>query len=162
MKKLEVKKSKIEGLGICVSEDIKKGNHIAYITGSLVKKETKSKREALSIPLWFGVTKNLWLDPGNSIWRYFNHSCEPNTAIVGTKKLIAKHNIKNGEELTVDYSMTDGDLLWEMNCSCRTRTCRKKIHSIQRISENSFRRHLPFIPRYFVKLRKQYLSSVTI
>jgi SET domain-containing protein len=164
MKKLEVRKSKIQGVGIHTLEPIKKGEHIAFVTGKLVRKSTKNKREASGreMALWYGITDTLWLDPAETIWRYFNHSCEPNTAIVGTRKVIALRNIARGEELAFDYSMTDGDLNWEMKCSCKTRTCRKKLHSIQLISQSAFDKHMPFIPRYFQMLRKKYLESVRI
>ncbi len=161
MKKLEVRKSKIQGVGIHTLEDIKKGEHIAFVTGKLVKKVTHSKEEASGpeMALWYGITDVLWLDPVDTIWRYFNHSCAPNTAIVGTRKVIALRNIKKGEEIAFDYSMTDGDLNWEMKCSCRERNCRQKLHSIQRIDQKVFDRHMPFIPKYFQKLRRDYLRK---
>jgi SET domain-containing protein len=162
MKKLYVKNSTIEGKGIHALEDIKKHEHIAFLQGSLKHKSSTSKKDALSIPLWYGVTKTKWIDPEDSIWRFFNHSCNPNTAIVGTKKVIALKNIKKGAELTFDYSMTDGDVLWEMPCRCGTNKCRTKIQSIQKIPERSFKAHMPFIPKYFINLRKRYQQSVTI
>jgi hypothetical protein len=162
MKKLSVQQSKIEGKGIHVDEFVKKHEHIAYIQGTLKEKISTSKADALSIPLWYGVSDILWIDPGTTIWRYFNHSCEPNCAIVGTKKVIALKNIKKGTELTFDYSMTDGDLLWCMSCICQAKTCRKQIRSIQLIPQKTFEWHMPFIPSYFQKLRKRYLQSATM
>ena len=159
MKDLYTDKSGIEGTGIFSNENICKGDHIAFIQGTIKKKIIKTRSDALTIPLWYGITESLWIDPGNTIWRYFNHSCEPNTAIVGTKKLIALKNIKAHTELVFDYSMTDGDILWEMECLCNHRNCRKKINSIQKIPEEAFQKHLPYIPKYFVQLRKKYLTS---
>lgn len=158
MKKLYVGKSKIEGKGIYTQEKIKKGEFIAYLDGIFVKKISKNTKDAQSIPLWYGITDSIWLDPQNTIWRYFNHSCEPNTAIVGRKKVIALKSILPDTELTFDYSMSDGDTLWEMPCSCKTSSCRKKIHSIQRIPEKVFRGHMPFIPTYFKALRQRTTS----
>lgn len=162
MKKLEVKKSKVDGVGIYTKEKIKKGEHIAFIKGRLVKKVIKNKKDAQSIPLWYGITESLWIDPMNTIWRYFNHGCEPNTAIIGTRKLIALRAIKEGEEILFDYSMTDGDVLWDMKCSCGSKKCRKIIRSIQLIDQETFKNHLPFIPSYFINLRKRYLKSAKI
>lgn len=161
MKKMEVRKSKISGVGIHTLEDIKKGEHIAFVTGKLVKKATKTVAEASGkeMALWYGITDVVWLDPVDTIWRYFNHSCEPNTAIVGTRKVIALRNIKKGEELAFDYSMTDGDLLWEMKCTCGSKKCRKTLYSIQRLDQKVVDRHMPYIPKYFQSLRKKYLSS---
>lgn len=161
MKKLEVRKSKIQGVGIYTTEPIKKGEHIAFVTGKLVEKITHSKAEASGreMALWYGITDIIWLDPVDTIWRYFNHSCEPNTAIVGTRKVIALKNIPKDTELAFDYSMTDGDLLWEMKCTCGAKNCRKKLHAIQRIDQKVYNKHMPFIPKYFQNLRKQYLKS---
>ncbi len=158
MKNLYVKKSKIQGQGIYTAEKIKKGEHIAFVQGTLIKKKTTSVKDALSIPLWYGITDTIWLNPENTIWRYFNHSCEPNTAIVGRTKVIALKAIAADTEITFDYSMSDGDLLWEMPCSCKTASCRKKIHSIQRIPEKVFRSHMPHVPTYFKQLRKKSIS----
>jgi uncharacterized protein len=160
MKKLYVGRSKIEGKGIYSSEKIKRGEHIAFIEGELVKKKTHSVKEAASIPLWYGITDTIWLDPKNTIWRYFNHSCEPNTAIVGRRKLIALKSIAPDTELTFDYSMSDGDILWEMDCSCKTPSCRKKIHSIQRIPDHVYKKHLPYVPTFFKKLRNRKMSLI--
>jgi hypothetical protein len=162
MKKLYVNESEIDGKGIHIDENAKKHEHIAFIQGTLKEKITTSKKDALSIPLWYGITDTLWLDPQDTIWRYFNHSCEPNCAIVGTKKVIALRNIKKGTELTFDYSMTDGDLLWNMPCICQTKKCRNQIRSIQLIPAKTFEEHLPFIPNYFKKLRKRYIQSATM
>lgn len=158
MKALYVSKSNIQGNGLFTSEKVKRGEFIAFIEGQLVKKITKNSKDAKSIPLWYGITDKIWLDPQNTIWRYFNHSCEPNTAIIGKKKVVALKNILPGTELTFDYSMSDGDTLWEMPCICRSASCRKKIHSIQRIPEKVFKAHMPFVPTYFKRLRKRSMS----
>ena len=162
MKKLFVAKSRIEGNGIYTEEPIKKGEHIAFISGKVRRRKNKNSRDAQEIPLWFGLTDSLWIDPANTIWQYFNHSCEPNTAIIGTKKLIALRDIPKNSEITFDYSMTDADIYWEMNCHCGTRTCRKKIHSIQRIPEKTFQNHFPYIPKFFLRARKSYLKNQSV
>lgn len=162
MKKLYFKKSKISGNGIYAQEPIKKGEFISFIKGEKIKQTAKSKTEARSMELYYGLSKHVWLNPEKTIWRYFNHSCNPNTAIIGRKKLIALKNILIDEELTFDYSMTDGDILWEMPCNCGSKNCRHVIKSIQRIDEKTYNNHLPFIPIYFQQLRKRYLKSAKI
>ncbi len=159
MKKLFVAKSRIEGNGIYTAEPIKKGEHIAFISGKVRRKKITNARDALTIPLWYGLTDSLWIDPVDTIWRFFNHSCEPNTAITGTKKLIALKDIAKNSELTFDYSMTDADTFWEMDCNCGSRSCRRKILSIQRIPERTFKDHLPYIPKFFIQARKKYLKG---
>jgi len=164
MKHLYTKTSQINGKGLYTAEPIAKGEHIAFINGEQKTKVIKSKRDAQSIPTWYGLTESEWIDPTGTVWAYFNHSCSPNTAIVGTKKLIALKNIKKDTELTFDYSMTDGDIHWELEyqCNCGSKNCRERIHSIQRIPEKAFQKHMPYIPKYFVQLRKRYLQSAKI
>lgn len=162
MKKLLVQQSRINNKGIFAAEPIKKGERITFIAGKREKKISKTKNEALSIPNWFGVGRAIWIDPGDTIFRYLNHSCDPNAAIIGTKTLVAMQDIKRGEEVSIDYSMTDADPLWEMSCSCGAVSCRNVIRSIQFVPIPVFKKHMPFIPRYFqrVYFRNHIQSSV--
>ena len=158
MKKIGVcKDSKIHGKGVCILEDCNAGEKIQYIKGSLVKKIITNKKESQSrdVANWYGISKKIHLDPGESIFRYLNHSCNPNTAIVGKKTLIALKKIKQDEEITIDYSMTDADPLWEMNCSCGSVNCRKVIKSIEHLPKDVFYKHMPNIPKYFQNLYKR-------
>lgn len=152
MKKLFVEKSNIDGKGIFTMEDIKKGEKIQYIIGTKKRLRSTTQKEALSIPNWYGVSRYVWIDPGESIFRYLNHSCRPNAGIIGTKTLVAMRPIKKGTEVVIDYSMTDGDVLWELSCTCKSPGCRKKIRSIQSIPSRVYRKHLPYITKYFQQL----------
>ncbi len=156
MKKLYLGKSDIEGTGLFVEENVREGEFISFIEGTERIKKSISPEDALTIPTWYGVSKTKWIDPGNGLFSFLNHNCNPNTAIVGTKKLIARRNIKKNEEISIDYSMTDGDLLWSMQCSCRHRQCRKEIRSIQTLPRKYFDNHFPLIPKYFTTLYKKY------
>jgi len=160
MKKIYVGKSLIEGKGIHAGEPIHAGERIQYITGRRVKKLPRTKEEALSIPNWFGLSKQYWIDPQETPFRYLNHSCNPNAAVAGTKILTALRDIKQDEEITIDYSITDADTLWEMPCFCKEAICRKVIRSIQTVPTDVFKRHMPYIPRYFQRLYiRNYVRS---
>jgi hypothetical protein len=63
---------------------------------------------------------------------YFNHSCEPNAGFKGQIFLVAMRRILAGEEVTFDYAMVvsesvGSDIVFEMNCRCGARTCRRVI-----------------------------------
>ena len=152
MKKIHVAKSGIEGFGLFVSENVRRGELIHYIKGNRVKKIPKNIDESLSIPNWYGVSKHYWIDPGETPFRYLNHSCDPNSAITGTKSLMPLRDIQANEELTIDYSMTDPDPLWEMRCECKAPNCRKKIRSIHDVPTDAFISHMPLIPKYFQRM----------
>lgn len=164
MKKLYVADSAIAGKGIFAAEPIKAHEHISFIKGERKFKVCKDKQDSLNIKNWYGVTESEFIDPNGNIWEYFNHSCDPNTAIVGTRKLIALKPIRKDTEITFDYSMSDGDLLWELeyDCACGAKNCRKKIYPIQLVPEEVFQARLPYVPKYFVKLRKKYLASLKL
>jgi hypothetical protein len=57
---------------------------------------------------------------------HLNHSCEPNLGLQGQVVFVAMRGIAAGEELTIDYAMTD-DEPYEMECQCGSGTCRKLI-----------------------------------
>ncbi len=59
--------------------------------------------------------------------REANHSCDPNTWWAGSDSIVARRDIRPGEEVTYDYSTCDIDLVFEMDCNCGSPSCRGKI-----------------------------------
>ena len=57
---------------------------------------------------------------------HLNHSCDPNVGVQGQIVFVALRDIEEDEELTIDYS-TISDEPDEMECNCKTATCRKVI-----------------------------------
>ncbi len=163
MKHFYVCASKIEGLGINAGEHIEKGAIITKFKGPLKFKINKNKRDALSHPDWVGVKKDYWMDPEKP-QKFFNHSCEPNASIHKKIEIVALRNIKEGEEITFDYSIIEGDPRWEMACNCGQKNCRKIIRSVHFIPKNQFEKYLPYVPTYFrnlyLKKDKQHLLPV--
>lgn len=149
MKKISVAASRVHGKGIFAAEDIAKGEKIQYIQGRRVRTSNRKKPDKNVMATWFGVGRNLWIDPGSTPFRYLNHSCYPNAAITGTKTLVALEKIAVGQEITIDYSMTDPDPTWSLKCQCGEKTCRKHIQAIYTVPEAVFKRHMPYVPRYF-------------
>lgn len=150
MKHFYVCASRIEGFGINAGEDIRKGEIITRFRGSLKFKINKNKRDALSHPDWVGVKKNHWIDPERP-QKFLNHSCNPNASIKGLT-VVAIRNIKEGEEITFDYSIIEGDVRWELKCLCKQPNCRKVIRSVQFLPKKVFKKYLPNVPTYFKKL----------
>ncbi len=161
MKKLSIQKSGIDGKGLFVLEDVKKDEFIHYIEGKRVRKIPLNKLDGQGeMRNWYGVGKSIWIDPEGTNFDFLNHSCDPNAAIKGTKSLVALRDIKIGEELTIDYSITDPDPLWEMPCLCGADNCRKLIRSIEHLPSDVFKKHFPNIPRYFQKVYiRHYIKS---
>lgn len=151
--KIYVKKSKLEGTGLFALNDIKKGEKVAVINGPIIKWNVVDQKTSSYGPNWIGYGKNKWIETQRP-FIYFNHSCEPNTGIKGSRTIIALKNIKKDEEVTFDYSITEEDLLWKLDkkCRCNTKTCRGIIKSIQYLPKRIFNKYLPNIPTYFQKI----------
>lgn len=58
---------------------------------------------------------------------FLNHSCKPNAGINRNRRLIAIKGIKEGEEITFDYSTTMDENFWTLDCLCGESGCREKI-----------------------------------
>lgn len=149
--KIIIGKSKIHGKGIFARQDIKKGEIVCIIKGPQMFKINRSMKDALSHPDWVGLKANNWVDP-ISPYKYLNHSCDPNTAIKGYKTLIAIENICKGAEITIDYSIIEGDYRWYMKCNCENKKCRKLIKSIGFLNPKLYQKYSPYISKEFRKI----------
>jgi SET domain-containing protein len=151
MKHIYVCSSKIHGFGVNIGENVKKGEIIAHIKGAMKFKTNATEKDALDNPDWVGVAKDQWIDPAKP-YKFLNHSCSPSTGIKGKVTLVALRNLKEGEEVTIDYSTIEGDLLWKMNCACKSANCRKLIRSVHFLPHEQFKKYLPFVSTYFKKI----------
>jgi hypothetical protein len=82
---------------------------------------------------------------------FMNHSCDPNCWMRDEVTLIARRDIRLGEELTADYAMWENDEsdIKPWRCACGTTLCRKTITGTDwRLSElqDRYKGHFsPFI-----------------
>ena len=119
-----VKESPIEGKGVFAGRDFKKGETVIKwsIGNTLNEKEARElpEDEKKYLNIHEG-TLFLMQPPG----RYVNHSCEANTTAKDFCD-VAKRDIKEGEEITADYSeeVPPG---FEMECNCGSEKCRGTI-----------------------------------
>jgi uncharacterized protein len=155
MKKIFIAKTKQIGKGIFAGKIFKRGEYIFTAKGKIVKAVIKNKTDSKK---WkcercIGISKTKWLDPDKDNPLYYtNHSCNPNMGIKGNRKFFALRDIKENEELTFDYSATEGDIYWTFHCNCGHSKCRKVIKSIHSLPKNLYKNYLPFIPTYFKKV----------
>ena len=63
--------------------------------------------------------------------------------------------IMKGEEIAIDYSITEDDPYWRMQCSCKNRNCRKTIRSIRDLDKRILKKYGPYIPDF----GKKYLKA---
>lgn len=58
--------------------------------------------------------------------RYVNHSCNPNTRVIGNADVAAR-TIMPGEEITSDYGAINGPGNEVFECNCGSENCRRTI-----------------------------------
>ena len=142
---LEVKNSPIQGKGLFTKNNIRKGTSLFEIRGESFRHEYDPSLSDQN-PNWIGIGYEQWLQlqPGD-IAIYLNHSCNPNVIINEKSALITIAPIKRYEELLLDYSTTELDPYWKMNCSCGAAQCRKLLRSFQFLPDelqNKYRKYL--------------------
>ena len=80
------------------------------------------------------------------ISREANHSCNPNTWWGEGYSLVARWDIKAGDEITYDYASCDIELALEMTCHCGAQNCRKDISNQDYLDpawQKQYGEHLP-------------------
>jgi uncharacterized protein len=124
--------SQIQGMGIFARHTIGQGAEICVLEGPIKRTSIYAETH----PNWIGIGKDQWIDPKPPL-DHINHSCEPNAALGEGLILRALRPIARDEEITMDYSTTEADFVWEMACACGAPTCRKMLRSIQVAFENA-------------------------
>lgn len=107
-----------KGIAIRALVDMELGCLVGKFSGEIVSEITQHSIE---------------LEPGKHIIDlefigYMAHSCDPNCTILSdSRSVYALKNIKAGELLTVDYSLTESKLFKDFDCLCGSAECRKHI-----------------------------------
>lgn len=156
-KKLYVASSRLHGRGVFAGQNFKKGEIVFIIKGKIRQYKITTLEDAFKYPNAVGIDKDTWIDP-RPPFVYLNHSCEPNLGTIGKVTFIALRNIKAGEELTFDYSISE-DSPWFMKCNCGSRHCRKTVTGIRQLPYGFYRTYLPYVPRYFQKVYERHLRA---
>jgi len=133
--KLVVKSTLKYGKGVFAVDDIRKGEIIHVCRGirmtltDLIAK-VNSGEEYIDDPLQIGRRTYIDLDEFS---RLFNHSCNPTAGMRNVSEIFALRNIKKGEQITYDYSLTIAPTVWEMECKCGSKNCRKTLGDVRSV-----------------------------
>lgn len=131
--KVEMRNSRISGRGLFAKQLIQKGELIISFENGKGKFINSNEADRLyndgndhmlqvKDDLFFAATI-----PGEYEKEdHINHSCEPNLGIDGSVKFVAMRDIREGEELTFDYAMSESSN-YEMKCHCGNNNCRNII-----------------------------------
>jgi hypothetical protein len=147
---IEIRVQKLKGKSLFVKTNIKRGQIIFQFTGR-TGPDQETNPESLQIDSDTYWESSIIFDD------YLNHGCEPNCYVdFKTMCLIAKRNIKLGEELTCNYNEYEYDLInmvkdCSFTCYCGSKKCYKEIKGFRYLplrEKLKIKRHLaPFLKR---------------
>jgi hypothetical protein len=128
--KIEIRDSQLGGKGLFAKIPIKRGEVVIVWGGTLMTEEDIKKgkyRKGTAVEVGEGTY--LAGKPNEPISKddFLNHSCDPNLWLKDEVTLIARRNIKKGEELTTDYATWVSRSYWKMKCNCGSPLCRGTI-----------------------------------
>ncbi|MDO8443609.1 MAG: SET domain-containing protein-lysine N-methyltransferase, partial [Candidatus Azambacteria bacterium] len=143
------------GLGVFAIENIKKGEIVADSSDGTIYeagKCSKLSKEVEDHAMQFEEGK--WIDAKEN-GRYINHSCEPNCGIKDKFKIVAMRDINKGEEINIDYEMTE-DSDWKMECNCGSSICRGIIGAHKNMPKSVRQKYGKYISDWLIeKYKKQ-------
>jgi hypothetical protein len=119
------------GHGLFATRRYRRGQRILDVRGRIYNHRVLWKRGGRFADNCYRFGPETYLDPGDGIARYANHSCAPNAAVGKERNrlfLFAAATIEPGDEIVFDYSTTLGDDdIWTMRCNCGAPVCRGRI-----------------------------------
>lgn len=113
-------KNKGSMLGLFASTDILSGEVIFKLEGEIIDKPTRTS-------LQIGVNEHI----EDKRIAFTNHCCTP-TAFAYDGYLISKRDIKAGEEITIDYNLTEEIVTHSFICNCCGRIITGKKSTLYR------------------------------
>ena len=144
------------GKGVFTTENIDAGGKVLQFEGPVVASEKLPNPYFAENDYDLQIGDGIFLGPAGGIDDFVNHSCCPNTGVVfdsGDIKLVAITPIPSGSEITFDYSTTMDNFWWEMDCSCGSANCRRKIKNFMDIAPEIQARYIQLgvVPYYILK-----------
>ena len=161
MNKYLIGKSNVHGKGIILARDIKKDEVIFRFTGTSIKNNLDWYHGSN----WLQVGYLEWIIPTpGSAGNYLNHSCNPNAGIKGRNAIVAMRLLKKGDEVVIDYALSETYPLWHMRCVCKSKNCRKVVKPYQDLPAQRQKKYVDYTSKYIKDMKmhlnwKEYLSS---
>jgi len=140
---LEVRASRVHGLGVFATKSIRKGRRIIEYTGKRIL--WNDVPDDLDDPhtFLFGLDDGVHvIDPaiGGNEARWINHSCQPNCEAIEEEDervfIYALRDLRPGEELFYDYALEMDEPVTEQlkkdcECFCGVPECRRTMLSVK-------------------------------
>ncbi|MBN2159481.1 MAG: SET domain-containing protein-lysine N-methyltransferase [Spirochaetes bacterium] len=135
-----------KGKAVFAGRDIRAGEFICEFTGPFCSMEEYLSLHDPCNNHYLQVDDDRFMGPSGNADDLINHCCNPNGGLVyrdGVVRYIAIRDIREGEELSFDYSTTMDEDGWEMECLCGDPDCRGVVRDFK---------HLP------ASLQEKYIS----
>jgi hypothetical protein len=101
----------LKGEGVFAIAPIVAGKTLAAFGGRAMHRDDFARLDVQSRTHAIQIDEDIFLvsRPELDAADYVNHSCEPNTGILGSILVVAMRDIEPGEEICFDYAMCDAD-----------------------------------------------------
>lgn len=130
--KAKPRNSNIHRYGIFATEALNQGEPINAFGGIAVPRSEIYKYRKLISHAGVQVSDDFFIVPSSQeeIEQHgiFNHSCEPNVGFNSSVTMVAIRDIKEGEELVMNYAFMETDFE-PFECKCGSAVCRKMVDS---------------------------------
>lgn len=141
------------GYGVFAARDFQRGELVVRATGPVL---TFQSMYSIQID-W---DRHMQVGPPA---KYLNHSCNPNLGVRSCNAegvdFVALRNIKEGEEITFDYAMTEFRHFprpnpqdeFDLTCHCGSQNCRGRLGYYSELSGELKMKYRGFIAEYLVR-----------
>jgi len=154
VKKYLIGKSKIHGKGVILTRDVKEDETLFKFTGESIKNNLDWYHGSN----WLQVGYLEWIIPApGTVGNFLNHSCNPTAGVKGRNTIVAMRPLKKGDEVTIDYALSETYPLWHMSCICGSKNCRKVVKPYQDLSPQRQRKYVKYTSKYIIDA-KMHLS----
>jgi len=118
--------SPIEGIGLFATRHISAGDVVMRLGGKLIDDEALGTLTPPYSSLCIGRGEHVLIAPDDVV-RFGNHNCDPNLWHDDAITLVARRDILEDQEVTLDYATHTASPLWSLACRCKSARCRGAV-----------------------------------
>ena len=125
------------------------------VSRSHVEKSWDARRKEWFRRYAYPVTDELYVmwDHEPEAWKPLNHACDPNAWLDGLN-VVARRDIAEGEEITLDYATFCADAMQAFVCVCGSAACRGVIEGTDYLTD-AVERYGPHVSDYVQRKRRE-------
>ena len=148
--------------GLYATTAFAKGKILLPLTGSVASYPTRySVQSGPGRHLVPVTTAQDGTPPHEHLWRFANHSCDPNARLdLEARTLVALREIRSGEEVTFDYNTTEWDMASPFECHCGTDNCYGTVRGFKHLPADAQRALLPVTAPHIRHLHNTLLNQI--